>query len=1038
MKKRLITSGGMVLAAILIAVWASGCPTNPSDTAIYSISGTIITEDPGGLASGAHMQLRQGGSNVGSAISTGTDGTYTIPGVPAGEGYTIEVSLAGYITGTIPSFNVTTANVTGKNLTLVRIVYTVSGTIATDDPGGLASGAHIQLRQGGSNVGSAVSTGADGTYTISGVPAGEGYTIEVSLTGYTTGTIPSFSVTTANVTGKNLILVRITVPVYTVSGTITTNNPGGAASGALVQLQQDGSNVGSTVNAGTNGTYTIPGVPAGEGYTIEVSLAGYTTGTIPSFNVTTANVIGKNLTLTRIVYTVSGTISTNSPGGAASGASVQLKRGGANVDSAVSTGADGTYTIPGVPAGEGYTIEVSLAGYTTGTIPSFNVTTANVTGKNLILAMSRYTVSGTITTNSPGGAASGASVQLKQGGNTVGSAVNTQTNGTYTISNVLPGNGYTIEVSLAGYTTGTIPSFNVTTANVTGENLTLVRITVPVYTVSGTITTNNPGGAASGALVQLQQDGSNVGGAVYTGTNGNYTIPDIPAGSGYTIEVFLAGYTTGTIPSFNITMANVTGKNLTLARIVYTVSGTIITDDPGGPVNNAHVQLKQGGGDVGGAVYTGTNGIYTIADIPAGSGYTIEVSLAGYIMGTIPSFNIMENITGKNLTLTRIVCTISGTIITDDPGGGASGAAVQLKQGGNNIGSVVSTQTNGTYIISNVLAEEEYTIEVSLAGYTTGTIPSFNVTGNVTGKNLTLALIVFNMISVPVPAGGFIFPTGTADGGTATVANAYEIGEAEVTYELWYAVRDWAVSRGYTFYNNPGREGNAGTTGAGPTGAKREPVTMVNWFDAAVWLNALTEWINERDGKNLEPVYYYDSTYTANKVAKNSTPTLNFVKESSSYSYASAYAKPGANGFRLPTSNEWELAARWRNDSTNTVSGYSDPWFTQGDSASGATADYNNASATGAVAWYSSNASKTQAVKGKAANGLGLYDMSGNVFEWCFDWYSLYVGSVGSTRIIRGGSWNRAADGLQVGYVGHSSPVNRSVNSGFRPARTAQ
>jgi formylglycine-generating enzyme required for sulfatase activity len=179
-------------------------------------------------------------------------------------------------------------------------------------------------------------------------------------------------------------------------------------------------------------------------------------------------------------------------------------------------------------------------------------------------------------------------------------------------------------------------------------------------------------------------------------------------------------------------------------------------------------------------------------------------------------------------------------------------------------------------------------------------------------------------------------------------------------------------------------------------------------------------------------VYYYQSAYTT--VAKNSNPSSNFVKESSSYSYASAYAKPGTTGFRLPTRTEWELAARWRNDGTNTVSGYSDPWFTQGDSASGATADYNNASATGAVAWYSGNASsKTHLVGQKAANGLGLYDMSGNVYEWCFDWYS-----TGSRRILWGGSWGSTAVDLPVGKVYYYNPDNRYSNFGFRPARTDQ
>jgi uncharacterized repeat protein (TIGR02543 family) len=126
--------------------------------------------------------------------------------------------------------------------------------------------------------------------------------------------------------------------------------------------------------------------------------------------------------------------------------------------------------------------------------------------------------------------------------------------------------------------------------------------------------------------------------------------------------------------------------------------------------------------------------------------------------------------------------TVSGTIYTDDPAGGASGASVRLKRGGANAGSAVSTGADGAYTIRNVPAGEGYTIEVSLSGYATGSISSFDITADVTGKDLTLIKLTagykttytgdgvsFKTAWVP---GGITFPTGTNDSGTVTVANA--------------------------------------------------------------------------------------------------------------------------------------------------------------------------------------------------------------------------------------------------------------------------
>ncbi len=94
------------------------------------------------------------------------------------------------------------------------------------------------------------------------------------------------------------------------------------------------------------------------------------------------------------------------------------------------------------------------------------------------------------------------------------------------------------------------------------------------------------------------------------------------------------------------------------------------------------------------------------------------------------------------------------------------------------------------------------------------------------------------------------------------------------------------------------------------------------------------------------------------------------------------------------------------------------------------------------VAWYGSNSGdKTHEVKGKESNALGLYDMSGNVFEWCSDWYGSYnsgsqinpTGSEsGSYRVLRGGSWYDLARGCRVSGRSNNIPVSRNGFIGFR------
>ncbi len=185
-----------------------------------------------------------------------------------------------------------------------------------------------------------------------------------------------------------------------------------------------------------------------------------------------------------------------------------------------------------------------------------------------------------------------------------------------------------------------------------------------------------------------------------------------------------------------------------------------------------------------------------------------------------------------------------------------------------------------------------------------------------------------------------------------------------------------------------------------------KPVTCITWYGAVMLCNWLTEM---EEGNTANCVYSgIDNTWLADETLTDLAKT----------------------GFRLPTRIEYWYCARYRGDDyTNTVTGYSNPYFTKGNSASGATADYSNTTATSAVAVYGTSA--LSVIKSKTANALGLYDMTGNVWKWLEN-YS------GNGAFDAGSCWDRPADQyLEIGVDASSNSCNDpAFHVGFRIART--
>jgi len=253
--------------------------------------------------------------------------------------------------------------------------------------------------------------------------------------------------------------------------------------------------------------------------------------------------------------------------------------------------------------------------------------------------------------------------------------------------------------------------------------------------------------------------------------------------------------------------------------------------------------------------------------------------------------------------------------------------------------------------------------------------------------------------SSSVAKGNFIlvekgsFTMGDTDGASdekpthkVTFTYNFYIGKYEVTFDEYDA---FCSATGKSKPNDQG------------WGRGSRPVINVTWWDAIDYCN----WLSEKE--KLPKAY--DSN--GNLLDKDGRVTTDITK---------------VLGYRLPTEAEWEFAARGGNKSR----GY----------------QYAGSSTVGDVAWYDSNSGgKTQEVGKKAPNELGIYDMSGNVWEWCSDWYGNYSSSAqtnpynstaGSDRVFRGGSWNDLAALSRVAFRYSVSPSIASYSLGFRIART--